>query len=632
MSNKWQYRKKNQSTALIGDFRMRFPKDLRVAQGSQFNDSIWDWYEESNQRLQIYNRSVLRIDWGQLLSELNLSTDLILELKKYVFFRNVYSTTVFPRTKQNAHPRIICNEVKVIASFLSHLRIELSIKGDSFIQTLTDIEVEDLRHCLASYQGEYSRTIRTVLTNFGSEVFSNNLDHGAIKWNAFDIDTLPWKKKQRVHYQKLPDELFLLLSNSATIDIKQFLSALDIKPLDTSPVDYGENKILRIFNNFKQVFSDYVKYKRSIGGIEHSNEDTIQAGPWSKRMKREMGQVSKLLKRVRFAAQTIIMIYTGARVSELLGFKVGCLDFKDDRWMLRGTVVKGVDITAPTDRDEWIAIPIVCDAVKVLEQMASVFGSKFLFHAFVNKKKGRDKFITAQAVAKAVNEYISMVDIEGVWKDVHISPQQFRNSLVFEMRKARLGLPYITHQLKHATRDLERYFINPVTLMYGGLQEAAVSRAIADANEIVLRDLYHPNSPVTGGGAEKHINRRIAFFQGIVNRDKSIDEILRVEALENMMPLTDVGLGYCQGQLKVVIDGEKTDPPCIGALRCNPVRCPNAVIPEHKIPAWKKSLEENQLRLSDPAFFYAREYHLEAINEAESVIRFHQIHRRAKNE
>lgn len=162
MKNKWHYRKKNQNTVSTGDFRMRFPKNLRVAQGSQFDDSIWDWYEDSNQRLQIYSRSMLRIDWGQLLSELNLSTDLILELKKYVFFRNVYSTAVFPRTKQNAHPRIICNEVKVITSFLSHIRTELTSGGDTFIQSLTDIEVEDLHHCLASYQGEYSRTIRTV--------------------------------------------------------------------------------------------------------------------------------------------------------------------------------------------------------------------------------------------------------------------------------------------------------------------------------------------------------------------------------------------------------------------------------------------------------------------------------------
>lgn len=457
------------------------------------------------------------------------------------------------------------------------------------------------------------------------------MDRGAIKWNAFDIDTLPWKKKQRVHYQRLPDGLFLLLSNSATIDIKQFLSALDIKSCDTSPVEYSENKILQKFSNFVQIFNEYINYKRSTDGIKSSIEDGNQAGPWSKKKIAEMRQVSKLVKRAKYAAQAIIMIYTGARVSELLGFKVGCLDFKDERWIIRGTVVKGKDITAPIDRDEWLAIPIVCDAVRVLEQTALIFGSKFLFHAF-HKTKAQDNFFSASRVAQTVNEYISMIDIEGVWKDVFISPQQFRNSLVFEMRKARLGLPYITHQLKHATRDFERYFINPVTLVYGGLQEDAVSRAITDANEIVLRDLYHPDSPITGGGAEKHMKRRTAYFQGIVSQSKTIDEFLRAEALENMMPLTDVGLGYCQGRIKVVIDGIKTDPPCIGELRCNPIRCPNAVIPEHKIPAWKKSLAENRQRLADPAFFYAHEYHAEAIAEAESVIKFYQIHRTAKNE
>lgn len=112
-----------------------------------------------------------------------------------------------------------------------------------------------------------------------------------------------------------------------------------------------------------------------------------------------------------------------------------------------------------------------------------------------------------------------------------------------------------------------------------------------------------------------------------------VDDVLLQLAKEGTMPLTDVGLGYCQGQTaKIVADGVKVDPPCIGSLRCNPVRCQNGIIPKRKLPAWEKSLSENQARLKNPDFSYAHSYLTEAVEEAQSVINLFQIKKRVKRD
>ncbi len=75
---------------------------------------------------------------------------------------------------------------------------------------------------------------------------------------------------------------------------------------------------------------------------------------------------------------------------------------------------------------------------------------------------------------------------------------------------------------------------------------------------------------------------------------------------------------------KVVVDGVKTDPPCIGGLRCNPARGANGIIPAHKIGVLEKVAKENRQRAADPDFAYACSYLEEAASEAEAVVQFFQ--------
>lgn len=607
---------------LIMEGHFDFLPMMQVSERSVYRDSVWSWENPSNLRLKLYTRNSLTIDWNYLLSELKLTSEIIADLKKYAFFRYKNSAAVFSKTKKNAHPSLVVAEVKAMAEFLSLLRRHLSVGEGSLINTLDDIEVQDIRDVL-DFHLSRKKHLKNALRNLGSPIFGKYLNVGRLKWNQHDIETLQWHKQKNKGHGRLPDDLFLHLSNSATEDVRQFLMALDIEVQDKSPILEKLNKFNENFSNFSCIFKDYVEYRRRQTRSRETGHDYDRL---LRMMHGKTHKLNALYKRARLAAQIIIMMYTGARISELLTFEVGCLERKEDGWVIKGTVIKRRDLDAPTGQDEWVAIPIVRDAVRVLEETASVVDSKFLFHH--SRLLGKSGLPSGRSnIHNRVKDYVKLIDTEGKWTKINVYPQQFRNSLVFEMRRAGLGLPFISFQLKHAFDALGRTVSN-TTLMYGSLGSGAVQKAFEDASLIAMREVFHPDSPIAGGGAEELRHRRKEYFSGMVIQGINADRILQHLVKKGGLSLIDVGLGYCQGRPKVLIDGVESDPLCIGQLRCNPVHCPNAVIPEHKLPLWKTVAAENQSRADDPELAHFRESNLEAAAEANSVVRFFQIEKR----
>ena len=600
---------------------LEFSEELRVSRRSVYGDCIWSWIDNSNLRLALNKDSYLSIKWDHFKSLYNLTSEIIKDLKKYAFLRLNYSKLVFPITNKNGQPKLVISEVRIISAFLLHLRSQISVGKVSLINRLSDIKVQDIRDCFESYSAAKNPALKAVLINFASKALWMHFGLQEPKWNVHDIATLRWEKKDRVSHERLPDKLFSLLSNSAIADVKEFLEALQIEMHDEFPVPKESNLFSQDIRDFRESFENYVQYLNDKKAIFSS----AQLPALIRKANASVREAARAAERASLAARIIMMLYTGARGSELVSFRPNSLRRKDETWVIMGTVIKHKNLNSPVGRDEWVAIPIVRDAVQVLEQTGRAFSSEFLFHPCIGHKfLPQGKPVERTGLNQEIKKYINLIDSDKEWEDVSPVPHQFRNSLAFELRKASIGLPFIAYQLKHVYSAIEKT-VNDVTLSYGSLSSSAVHKAVIDANLVALKELYHPDSPIAGGGAEQHKRRRAAYFEGMVNRGFSIDEVLLQLALEGGMPLTDVGLGYCQGQMKIVVDGVKADPPCIGSLRCNPVRCQNAVIPEHKLPVWKKSLEENMARLEDPAFAYARPHLQEAIDEIRSVTDLLQI-------
>ena len=589
-----------------------------ISDRSRYSDDAWSWYDPSNPRLAHYHKSKLRIDWTKLLTHLDLSPEIIEDLKKYAFLRYAHSKVVFPRTKKNAHPASVCQEINTLAKFLSHLRKHMFGDGYLQINALSEVETSDIENALSTYPRKNAGFLRFILQNLASERLNKYLGCGQLRWNEHDVAAFEWNIKEREHYQRLPDGAFRLLSNAATADVKQFLTAIGAETQDTTGIGHGDNLYLSAFGNFREFFNDYLRFcvalKREKDGAVRSKYVM-----WVRSLGEDVGRLAKLVDRARMAAQVIVVMYTGARSSELSSFKTDCLRRRGDAWVMVGTLYKQQDIHAPVDQDEWVAIPIVRDAVRLLEEVGRAAGSDYLFHGSCVQGAEPKRMDSSHLCKHRLTPYLRLVDVAKRWEHLRPHTHQFRNSLVFEMRKAGLGIPFITHQLKHLFNELEGK-ANNTTLIYGGIGSEAAHMAVEEANLEAIREIYHPDAPVAGGGAEEHKRRRAAYFQGMTAHE--VDKVLLILAREHAMPMTDVGLAYCGGKKKIEeIDGTLTDPPCIGGLRCNPFRCKQGIITLHKRPVWKTMAVQNRHRAQDPEFAYAKAELEEAANEAEAVVR-----------
>lgn len=595
-----------------------FKPNLKVSHVSIYEDAEWNWVDESDEFLEIYEPYRLSLDWQRLRSKYDLTEEIIEDLKKYTYLRLFHAPEVFPisRAHGNAHPATVVNEVSVLVLFLGHLRRQMSGEGYSLINKLSDIEAGDLDNVLTTYSGGQHETLKKVLLYLFHPMFVPLLDCGPCRLNQQDVRNMPWKVKVHEPYGRLSDELFKSLSNFATADVKQFLQALGQELQDKTRIGEGENLFTSKLPNFEILFKEYAAEREALRASSGAPYPTNRYFNWIRKNKASMKSLRYLIDRARAGAQSIIALYTGARLSELNGFKVGCLRKEDDGWVIIGTVIKQRRSKTKL-QDKWVAIPIVRDAVKVLEQTGRIVGNKYLYHAEKEGPRYAGR-MGSSGFRLRFHRYLIDLGLASDESKIKIHAHMFRHTLIFQLRRAGLNLPFITFQLKHRYDAAQRKVSN-VTLGYGGLGYEAAREVVEAANYEAIRQIFHPDAPIAGGGAEQLRTRRAAYFAGMAVPE--IEAVLQQLASQDMA-LVDVGMGLCQGQRMVVVDGVKDDPPCIGGLRCNPVRCSNGIIPEYKLPWWRRSSRENHSRAEEPEFAHAKSFYREAADEADAVIRF----------
>lgn len=617
---------KNKIVQRVVSGTFEFHADLPVSKMSRFADTLWSWVDSSDQRLACYCPGRLKIDWQKIIKRYGIPITILSDIKRYAFLRYCYAREVLRvgRGKRNAHPSTIVNDVEVLTRFLSVVCGQATVGKQPLIRHLSDILVEDLEAALSNSRHPH-HPLRNILKDLALPGMAKLLEYGPPGWNCNDLKTLPWKVTPRVPYERLPEPLFQFLSATATADVKQFLEAMNIEPEDKINVS-RPNIFLSEFSSFRELFEDYVEMRseHQQGPVKEWRSYTM----WCRKHGHMIQVFSDLINRARLAAELIVAMYTGARLSELNSFTTKSLVRDGEVWILKGTEIKRRSRLAPTFRDKWVAIPIVRDAVKLLTQTGSLVNSTHLFH---HRKSGNKRRRVGSGVHKKhLALYLRTVDVEGKWIGTTLHSLRFRHSLVYELRKAGLGLPYITFQLKHYYDSLNRH-PNNVTVMYGNLAGTATEKAVEDANRKFVEQIYHPDALVTGGGAELHKKRRAAYFSGMAIRGLNQEDVIKALAKRGM-PMTDVGTALCTGQRTIVLDGVKKDPPCIGQLRCNPILCSNAIIPEYKQQAWRRVAIENRRRATDPEYSHASSHFEEAAAEAEEVVRFFQIRGRRKHE
>jgi integrase len=618
-----------------------FSKELRVSKKSVFSDDIWDFNDDTKGRLRSINDSKLKLNWSKY--EEHIPKE-VLEAIKVVccfYLKAPRLVTTNPKVIKNGYkPNSIVQDFTYFLMFISRICLDntniLMDKSYCIFSNFGDFEWEDIKSEFERMVN-YHHPVKGILKAFCNPKIQNYLGC-SINWNSADIDNLHVSQVTKLDAdsfsdQPIDDKLFIYLTKKATGDVFTFLKLMNIPANCPAPNNFEiESYFEKYEANFQEMFEDYVNLR--VSDKENSIKSGKRSGPYwpRKNFETKHGIQAKefnlVLNRIHKAAITTFHIFTGVRYSEGVSFEKDCLkEIKAGLWVIRGTLSKGENVNQLEGKDEWVACPIVRDAVRVLEEIQRFTFNKYLvsstFSVYLDLKE--EPFSNA-GVNLILNNYLKEIDPDEMFAGPqnHLNIHRFRHTLSKQLLRANLGIPYISYHLKHVHNQIIQLegAISDVTLGYGYISKELVNNATAirSVKKEIVYDLYHPDSPVAGKNSEDFKERRKAYFQGMMAEGWEEEELMEYLSAKGV-PFADVGLGYCGGKKEIVLkNGQKEQPPCVGQLKCNPARCHNALILRNKIPHWKATYKQHKQMMDDPLFAHAYEEHKAFMEEARRVL------------
>lgn len=589
-----------------------------VSKDSRFGDDYWPFHDPANPRLARYSPAALTIFWSSdkdaAYAALPKATIQVIKLFAFLYLHVPAIVAARRKGKSKNHPHTVCTVVKQLLSFLSHVHEKSLLDGGSLppAESLHDVSVKHLRESLRDWDSGRGSDLRRALIYLASPVIQEACEGFAPRWTPTDIRSLSFREPEaRDDYEPVfPNPMFRLISNTATDDVVGFL-----RFVGETPAAEVTGASPPFFANLDgpTIFQAYVDLReRQDAWHRHSDNGAYGDGMEAKRSQMERlgctpGELLDYIRRVQEASCALIALYTGARYSDLTGFKAGCLQRIRGMWFLVGTLIKHEDIDKPSDQDLWPAIPAMRDALRCLELFTTFTKNHFLISGLNTVEEGCGRAYSSNGLAQGLVRYITRIDENGVWAEIQVSPHRCRHTLGHQLARADVGLPFIAHQLKHLHSAL-RAIPPQVTLMYGGISDLKFERA-AQAPKLhfeLAKSLYDPDSPLTGGGSEEFGQRRKQYFEGMQASGMTKEDIIRGLAAK-AIPFSSVGMGYCLGRREILNkDGRKQKPSCVGSLQCSPEMCPNALITKEHAHLWKKVEKQNTELAERPEMQHAR--------------------------
>lgn len=614
-------------------FRSRgFADSFRVSKLSTFLDDVYDYNDETNPRLARFEDSnQLRIFWAgdQCPANCVIPPLMLKALRTFAVLHHIEPGTVVPSSAGTNSPVTVCQTMTTFLAFLGHLlhTCGLEISFRSKYLSFASVTVTHLDTAIKSWGKSNQDRIKRVLNGLTSVVLREMHPEIAPTWTSSDIGQLKFVDKERSDKDYvLPNPLFRLLSNAATERVCGFIEFLGRESICGVP-----GKLPHLLEpsrgNGAVVLADFIairhQRKHEERGLGPRVSD-VCSQTLKTRFIQDYGFNPQVflnyLYEVSNAACTIIALYTGCRYSDLRFFKVGCVRQIGGQWFLMGTHIKHQPIDKPVDTDTWPAIPVMRDAINVLEELKRLSLNPNLLSSL--RTAGGKTPYSSSGLVNALARFLEVVDTERTWKGLILSTQRFRNTLAHQLARADVGLVFISRHLKHLHTSLTGKPAE-VTLGYGNIKALKMERAVQaqSLRKDVARSLYDPDSPLAGGGGAAFDEARRQFFQGRLAAGYTKVQILdELAAAGN--PFSSVGPGLCTGRKEIVNkDGSKRKPPCVGSLQCSPNDCHNAIITVVHVHLWRKVARQNADLAKRPDMAYAREEHLGKVEIAEGVLR-----------
>lgn len=644
-------------------------KQKPVSELSIFSENIWDFNNDYPNAARNVKGAKLRIDFSKYVD----IPQFVLTEIKIIFELALLNNLIFKPQKngRKSQKKGIMKANTLIAIFESGLAfIDEIFKqanhelGYEFIQakikTLSDIRA-DLYHKAAE---NYNRVKSRELDSFFTYLYSPaSLKYVFEKPIAYvDLNSLKWKKLANTDKKKkdqvLPDLIFEYLSKVTSFIIVDFLNTIGNKEKisDINCLERFKASNYSSWANHERVnyeiFNGYTALRLRDKGYSSSfvkniiqpyewmqNKDTdVLAGLTLRKALRNRGyqldNLREYFNLVAYSSMYLVGQYTGMRPSELSEVLVqdcSCLVEDNGVWLIESTVKKHRDeISTGLFDDRWVAIPIVRDAILAASYIGKIKASPYLVSSVDTvSPDSLSRSMNSNGIRHQMDILIHRLLGENAVNQIKFNPYMLRHTLTYQLFRAEVGLPLISFQLKHFVDNISKYTFagstSSVTLGYGDIGEMLSKDGSRKGNNTsfrraaeleAIKTAHNPNGIYYGGKANEHKNRLIKIFQGYMAEGYTEEEVYEA-MVDQGVAVAYMGQGLCYGGKEEEYDSSL---PCIGSLRCNPVRCKQAVVTSRHAPKWREVYILNKTNLNKPEYSHNREQIIAAMNEAKMVL------------
>ncbi|EKT4493111.1 tyrosine-type recombinase/integrase [Pseudomonas sp. YQ_6] len=638
---------------------------LSISKRSTFGEQVWDFNDDEPNASRNVRGARMRLEFNSFPS---LSQCAILEVKMAVLvvLRAPAALGLQGQSKKNIKPATIVSCFRAGLGFIETMSVlARKLMGDEFFEVGY--------HGLAYFDScMYREAAKKHRLAFGSELmrFFSMVRSKFLQDQLFDsplpnvvLSSLPWARVQKQVAEAdrliriLPNTIFEKASRQASFAVVDFLETLGESVHDSLALERrnASNFFLGRSRNLSKYNLEIYLTARlraagydslSMGAIldsvldkvwpelrnESSSHDFKTRMTLMKMSGFEIGDdFRKYINFVAYSACYIVAQYTGMRPSELAELIVEtCLEQEADCWVLISNVIKHRQGLAKLFDDKWVAIPIVRDAIRVGCIIAQIRQNPYLFSNVMTVPPGATpKAMTSNGIAYQFSLFFKEILTEQEFSALDFSPYTLRHTLAFQMARAELGLPFISHQLKHfgdlVGRLGQNKAFSKVTPGYGAIAETLSKGGRSSdksptrlADEEYILNFCDPDGSYAGPNALNHKARMKKIFNGYMAAGYSKEEIV-AQMAKKRLAIINVGQGFCYGSQREEHDESL---PCIGSLRCNPNRCKNAVVTRAHAPRWREIYLENRLALSSGSSSIVEEELRAAIDEAKGVLEY----------
>ncbi|MFA0514689.1 hypothetical protein BCU00_007445 [Vibrio breoganii] len=631
---------------------------LPVSKNSVFSDMLWDYDSETLNRAASVSLAKVQINFE---SYSHVPLGVITEIK--CLFLSVYaSPKEFGFKKNEIKPNTLIYAFKSGLNFLDFTFSEIERRlGKEYVEdqcsqlsaiTLLDFEEAAKKTRLKLKTENKSSSYKIFFDYLNTQKAKEDIGiHCTADFNAIEksyneaLDLSEEKEAGKLEY--LETKEFEMALKKASFNVVSCLKALGETVQDTVMTKHYDMLATK-FDKFpysREDFDAYGAYRLSRKGysfshinstfpdnqvakIDHNIQPFNSSIEANFRKKFRSSEPLRLaINEAYYSALWIIGSLMAARPNVYSDLKINsCFDLKDN------TIVseehKGRDNRWNLFNDRWIAIPIMIDAMRVIELIGGkVFQNTYVFSNVDTLKYGGVDRPMASLTHIVKKSFMVLTGLSPNDINSKLNGYVFRHSLSHQMFRADVGLPVISYQLKHMVSAVEALArkgkVSQTTLGYGGIANELTKGAnkplvLRHSAELeAVKANFDPNGKYMGGKAEEHLSKVKKFFSGCIEAGYTEEEIYEA-MVEQGLAIINVGSGYCFGGVE---DFDETLP-CIGSLRCNPVRCHNAVVTKANAPKWREIYLDNIKLLGADGYEDRQDQLVEAIEESKRVLEY----------